>query len=123
MEISIRIMVTMVVILAVGFLVIKVSSDLLTTSADNVEKLSEVDSKNLIIEKNNFTDSEIKFLAKDCYTKYTGIEENKLCHILNAENPIDVNSISAVYINSSSGYSKTIYIKYMLAGDGVVIYE
>jgi len=95
----------------------------------NVEKLSEVESKNLIIEKADFTADEIKYLAKDYYTKHTGIEKEKLCHILNADNLINVNNNleSEVYIKDVAGTSglsaKTIYLQYRLAGDGVYIYD
>lgn len=88
MEISIRIIITFLVIFSVGIIVLNISSELLTTNQNNLNELSEnyLSNEDKIIEKNIFFQQDIEFLVSECYDRYKNIvPEENTCLILRSE--------------------------------------
>lgn len=119
MEITIKIILTFIVVFAVGVIIIQISSDLLNTSKDNLEGLGDRNSEDKMIEKNSFSKTEIELLSKQCFENNYGvkrIDDVELCYILKSNiNSIDVVSMNLDtnnFISSATGNSKTIYIKF-----------
>jgi len=108
-----KIIVSLVVILAVGTTIITISTDLLYNSKDNIDNIGKIESEDKMIEKDSFSENEIQALAQQCFDNNYGIRKENLCYILKANNNIDIISMSFnPPITSTIGKSKTIYIKY-----------
>jgi len=111
MDIPLKVVITFFVTLVVGITLIFISKDLLTDSSDKVKDIGETLSQDKILEKNSISNTEIQFLADECYNKYNTLKNEELCYILKLQTGINYTSSSTgKYQSNGFNTSKTIYI-------------
>ena len=116
MEITIRIVVSFVVILVVGITMITISQDLLIGGRDTVENFNTVLPQDKLIEQDVFSPREILLLAQECLRINQGLLREELCYILRSEQPMtleeeDVQDFGFIILPVDLN-SRTLYLTY-----------
>lgn len=112
MDEGIKIVVTFIVVFAIGAVMLTISSDLLNNSKNNFESINSVKNEDKFIEKNSFSSDEITMLGETCYDKYSPLMKDELCYILKSNNDMAYSITASSKILASSANAKTIYINY-----------
>lgn len=115
-----RVVVSFVVVLAVGATVVFMSMGLLNQSEDSIENLIKNAGENQLIEKSAFEETEVKALALQCYEDSHGVHKENLCYILRAE--FDIDAVTHDKVEYSPQDTKTMFIRYK-SEDGKVHLE
>jgi hypothetical protein len=115
MEIVIRIIVSLIVVLAVGSSILLLSNNILIDSKENIDKIGDIADEDKLINKNFFESSEIIYLVESCYESQSKIFENELCFILSSNTSVDISSLPTnnAYLEIDGSASKTIFITYL----------
>ncbi len=118
MEITLRIVISMMVFLAVGTTIITISYNLLTQSQEDINKIGDFLIEEKMIEKDDFTENEIKFLVQACYDQSIATKMEDLCFILRSSNDIvipgSLTGLDFTYEKTTSSSSaKTLYINFV----------
>ena len=108
-----RIVVSLVVILAVGFTIISISQSLLGESESNINEIDDIVLEKKMIKKPNFAPEEISHLVEQCYQNNHGHANKELCYVLNSDTAISAGGANLPsYAQVSAGSSKTLYIEF-----------
>ncbi|MCA9486305.1 hypothetical protein H6501_04025 [Candidatus Woesearchaeota archaeon] len=130
MDDTIKIIVSLVVILAVGFTMIAVSSDILANSKRTVDRVpGAVGSEDKLLNE-DFDNEQIGILVKQCYDNNYGIKNSDLCYIVNNKGstnlaqsyfPADFLEGASIVVEPSPLTEKTFYIRYSSIGGDAII--
>ncbi len=85
MDITFRLVITFIVILAVGSSILVISNNILSNSEGQVEKTGKVASDEKLISMSVVSSEEVRNLAEDCYNRVSGMSKPELCYIVNSE--------------------------------------